>query len=109
MLTRVLLTIISISSSLALFSQTQSVAYPAVGKGFATTFVTDYHSLGINSSALGWGTGYKDKQFTMGMTEFGFGMYSDSLSSDKLKKFYKAVKGQVFKNSTDSFNCAQQQ
>ncbi|MEN9442324.1 MAG: hypothetical protein RLZ33_2401 [Bacteroidota bacterium] len=104
-----LLTIAVVFSALFSQAQTQSIAYPAVGKGVATTFVTDYHSLGINSSALGWGTGYKDKHFTMGMTEFGFGMYSDSLSSDKLKKFYKAVKGQVFKNSTDSLNWAQQQ
>src|SRR5574343_19446 len=108
MLTRVLLTIISISSSLALFSQTQSVAYPAVGKGVATTFVTDYHSLGINSSALGWGTGYDGKKFTMGATEFGFGIYSDSLSSDKLKKFYKAVKGGVMNNSEDTLNWMEQ-
>lgn len=104
-----LLTIAVVFSALFSQAQTQSIAYPAVGKGVATTFVTDYHSLGINSSALGWGTGYKDKHFTMGMTEFGFGMYSDSLSSDKLKKFYKAVKGQVLNSSTDSLNWAQQQ
>ncbi|MEY3238014.1 MAG: hypothetical protein RI883_2115, partial [Bacteroidota bacterium] len=88
--------------SVNVISQTQSVAYPAVGKGVATTFVTDYHCLGINSSALGWGTGYQGKRFTMGATEFGFGIYSDSLSSDKLKKFYKAVKGEVTNSSTDS-------
>ena len=108
MLTRVLLTFISITSSIVLFAQTQSVAYPAVGKGVATTFVTDYHSLGINSSALGWGTGYDGKKFTMGATEFGFGIYSDSLSSDKLKKFYKAVKGGVMNNSEDTLNWMEQ-
>jgi hypothetical protein len=39
--------------SFGLLSQSQGIAYPAAGKGVATTFVTDYHSLGINSSALG--------------------------------------------------------
>lgn len=90
------------------FSQTQSVAYPCVGKGVATTFVTDYHSLGVNSSALGWGTGYDGKRFTMGMTEFGAGIYSDSMSSDKLKKLYQAVKAQVTGNSPDTINWQEQ-
>lgn len=72
-------------------AQTQGIAYPAVGKGVATTFVTDYHSLGINSSALGWGNEY-DKKFTTGSTEFNLGIYSDSLSSDKLKSLFKAIR-----------------
>ena len=72
-------------------AQTQGIAYPAVGKGVATTFVTDYHSLGINSSALGWGNEY-DKKFTTGSTEFNLGFYSDSLNSDKLKKLFKAIR-----------------
>lgn len=76
-------------------AQTQGSAYTAVGKGVATTFVTDYHSLGINSSALGWGTGYKDKHFTLGMTEFSMGIYSDSLSSDKLSSLFRTIRNQV--------------
>lgn len=72
-------------------AQTQGIAYPAVGKGVATTFVTDYHSLGINSSALGWGNEY-DKKFTVGSTEFNLGLYSDSLSADKLKSLFKAIR-----------------
>ena len=79
----------------SLFSQTQGIAYTAVGKGVSTTFVTDYHCLGINSSALGWGTGYEDKRCTMGSSEFGFGMYSDALTSDKLKNLYKSIKDNV--------------
>lgn len=89
-------------------AQTQNVAYPAVGKGVATTFVTDYHSLGVNSSALGWGTGYEGKKFTMGATEFGFGIYSDSMSSDKLKKLYKAFRSEMTGSETDSINWQQQ-
>ncbi len=77
------------------FSQTQGVAYTEVGKGVATTFVTDYHALGINTSALAWGTGYKDKKMTFGMTEFSLGLYSDSLSSDKLASLYQTIRKEV--------------
>lgn len=102
------ISIISFFSIFNLFSQSQGIAYPAVGKGVATTFVTDYHSLGINNSALGWGTGYDGKKFTLGSTEFGFGIYSDSISSDKLKKFYKAVRGEVTNSTSDSVNWTEQ-
>ena len=86
-------------------AQTQGVAYTAVGKGVATTFVTDYHSLGVNSSALGWGTGYEGKKFTMGMTEFSLGIYSDNLSSDKLSSLYQAIRNEVTgkEQATDSW------
>jgi heterodisulfide reductase subunit A-like polyferredoxin len=72
-------------------AQTQGVAYTAVGKGVATTFLTDYQCLGINTSALGWGTGYEKKKMTMGSSEFGFGIYSDVLTSEKLKNFSNSV------------------
>jgi hypothetical protein len=49
----------------SIIAQTQGIAYTAVGKGAATTFVTDYHSIGINSSALGWKSEY-EKKFTFG-------------------------------------------
>ena len=82
-------------------AQTQGVAYTAVGKGVATTFLTDYHCLGINSSALGWGTGYKKKRFTVGMSEFSLGIYSDALTTDKLSNLYKTIRNDVFgKNQT---------
>lgn len=88
-------------SSLFSFSQTQGVAYTAVGKGVATTFLTDYHCLGINNSALGWGTGYKGKRFTTGSSEFNLGIYSDSLSSDKLRSLYKAIKNDITDKEQD--------
>ena len=89
-------------------SQTQGSAYTAVGKGVATTFVTDYHSLGINSSALGWGTGYKDKHFTLGMTEFSMGIYSDSLNSDRLASLYKTIRQEAFGKTTGADSWQQQ-
>ncbi|MFK7783697.1 MAG: DUF5723 family protein [Crocinitomicaceae bacterium] len=82
-------------------AQTQGIAYPAVGKGVATTFVTDYHSLGINSSALGWGNEY-DKKFTTGSSEFNLGFYSDSLSADKLKQLFKSVRQSASGNGVDT-------
>ncbi len=97
-----LATIISFFLALNLQAQTQGIAYPAVGKGVATTFVTDYHSLGINSSSLGWGTGYEKKKFTMGMSEFNLGFYSDSLNADKLKKLYSAIRQDISGNIKDS-------
>jgi hypothetical protein len=86
------------------FTQTQGIAYSAVGKGVATTFVTDYHCLGINTSALGWGTGYSGKFTTIGMTEFGFGVYSDAMNSAKLKKFFGAVKDQALGNNPSPYD-----
>jgi Family of unknown function (DUF5723) len=90
------------------FAQTQGVAYTAVGKGVATTFVTDYHCLGINASALGWGTGYEGKKVTMGATEFNFGMYSDSLSATKLRSFSKTLANAVLSKSTSGVDFAKQ-
>lgn len=89
-----LLTACLFLSSNFLNAQTQGISYTAVGRGVATTFVTDYHSLGINSSALGYGNRY-GKKFTMGMTEFNLGFYSDSLSSDRLKSLYGAIKDEI--------------
>lgn len=65
-------------------AQTQYSAYTAVGKGVATTFLNDYQSLGINSSALGWGSPYEGKSWTLGTQEFAFGMTSPNLDKDKL-------------------------
>ncbi len=73
------------------FSQTQGVAFPTVGKGVATPFVTDYHALGINTSALGWRPRYAGKKFTTGTSEFAFGISSDSLNSKKLQNLTKTL------------------
>jgi hypothetical protein len=95
--------------STLLNAQTQGFSYTAVGKGYATTAVTDYHSLGINVSALGWGTGYEGKKFTMGLTEFGAGIYSDSLNSDKLRNLYKTIRTSVQNGNTSNIDWQKQQ
>ncbi len=91
-----------------IISQTQGVAYPSVGKGVATTFLTDYHCLGINSSALGWGTGFENKRFTLGSSEFGFGMYSDALNSTKLKTLSGAIKDKISGNAPTTIDLESQ-
>ena len=87
------------------YAQTQGIAYTAVGKGVATTFLTDYHCLGVNTSGLGFGTGYEGKRFTTGMTEFSLGIYSDALNKEKLSKLYRTIRTDVFgSGSTDNID-----
>ena len=103
--------VFSLLSLLSVFNaetQTQGIAYTAVGKGVATTFLTDYQCLGINPSALGWGTGYEKKKWTMGSSEFAYGMYSDVLTSEKLKNFSSSIWSSIKKEKGNSFDWAKQ-
>lgn len=88
--------------------QTQGTSFSAVGKGVATTFLTDYQCLGINPSALGWGTGFKGKHFTFGSSEFGFGVSSDVLTKDKLSNFVQTIKNQVIGSTYTASELASQ-
>ncbi len=108
-LKKYLYTLLLLIFSQIAMAQTQGVAYPAVGKGVATTFVTDYHCLGINTSTLGWGSGYEGKKFTLGTSEFGFGIYSDSLSSDKLRNLLKLLRQQASGKDTSKVDWQRQQ
>ena len=76
--------------SVNVFAQTELIAYPATGKGVASTFVTDYHALGINPANLGW-KAHPEKSFTTGSTEFGFSVYSDALSSQGLRDNFMGI------------------
>lgn len=100
---------IALICSNILFSQTQGIAYTAVGKGVATTFLTDYQCLGVNTSALGWGTGYTKKKFTIGSSEFGFGISSDVLNKERLKNFGKSIYTAIAYDSTKIINWKSQQ
>jgi len=102
-----LLTITILTSGFISFSQTQGISYTAVGRGAATSFVTDYHALGINSSALGWGNEY-GKRTTMGTTEFNLGFYSDSLNADRLKGLYRAIRNDIRDENQDPADWEQQ-
>jgi hypothetical protein len=94
--------------SITSFSQTQNSAYTAVGKGVATTFLTDYQALGINNSALGWGNGFDNKNFTLGTTEMNIGIESQALSKDRLVNAYESVLSRANGSNTTPFNSQQQ-
>lgn len=74
---------LSIGIGAVSFSQNEYIAYPATGKGVSSTFVTDYHCLGINPANLGWQS--YDKSVTMGSSEFGLSIHSDSLAKQDLR------------------------
>lgn len=96
---KLLATLLVLPFAFVLNAQTQGIAYTAEGKGVATTFLTDYHSLGINSSALGWGTGHDNKKFTVGTSEFSFGMMSPTLDKQRLKNAFQGIKAQLGGNA----------
>ena len=72
-----------LGSAISVNAQNEYIAYPATGKGVASTFVTDYHCLGINPANLGWMQ--YDKPITTGSSEFGLSIYSASLAKQDLR------------------------
>jgi hypothetical protein len=84
--------------------QTEYSAYTAIGKGVATTFLTDYQCLGINVSALGYGSGFEGKRSTIGTTEFALGMYSPELTKQGLKNTFSDIWAAAFNNDNEAFN-----
>ena len=85
------------------YAQSEYIAYPSAGKGVSSTFVTDYHALGINPANLGWQQ-YPEKKFTTGSTEFGLSMYSSALSKQDLRD---NIWGVVKSGSLDTLSSAQ--
>ncbi|MCH2235136.1 MAG: DUF5723 family protein [Crocinitomicaceae bacterium] len=78
-----ILLLLSLSASVT-FAQNEYIAYPATGMGVSSTFVTDYHCLGVNPANLGW-QAYDKKSFTTGSSEFGFSLHSQALSKQELR------------------------
>jgi hypothetical protein len=74
---------LSLLASVSSIAQNEFIAYPATGKGVSSTFVTDYHCLGINPANLGWQS--YEKSVTMGSSEFGLSIHSDSLAKQDLR------------------------
>lgn len=106
---KIFLICITVLSAQITYAQSQGVAYTAVGKGVATTFLTDYQCLGVNTSALGWGTGYEKKKVSIGSSEFGFGLTSDVLSKARLKNFSRAIYNSIQGDTVVPFNWKNQQ
>lgn len=66
----------------ALYSQSESSAFNATGRGgTATSFVTDYQCLGINPGNLGFDTKF---DVALGFGEAGFAIYSDALAKSEV-------------------------
>ncbi|MBD3636788.1 MAG: hypothetical protein HUJ25_05545 [Crocinitomicaceae bacterium] len=93
-----ILTLLFIFSVVTLNAQSEYVAWPSAGKGVSSTFVTDYHCLGINPANLGW-QAYDEKKVTMGTSEFGMSIYSEALAKQDLRDNIWAV---VKKGSLDT-------
>lgn len=84
MIHKILLTL-ALSSPVALLAQTESSAFTASGRGVATTFVTDYHALGINPANLGWESQYEGKKVTVGMFEIAGSFFSEAFNKGDLR------------------------
>ena len=59
--------------------------FSATGRaGVATTFVTDYQTIGINPANLGMGPEFEFTHFNLGISELAFSIYSRALSKKEL-------------------------
>ena len=96
---KTLIIVFALVSSMS-FGQTELISYTSAGKGVASTFVTDYHALGINPANLGWRS-HEDKNFTTGSTELSFSIYSEALTNQKLRD---DIKGIVVNRTLDSLS-----
>ena len=66
-------------------AQYELSSFTSTGRGGATTFATDYQSLGINPANLGWEYKFDGKKMALGGPEFGFSLYSQALSKPDLR------------------------
>ncbi|MBX9853164.1 MAG: hypothetical protein K2X86_15580 [Cytophagaceae bacterium] len=82
-----LLTLFAFSISfLNLNAQQEFSVFTAAGRGTATTFVTDYHTTGINPANLGFKRTYENKHVTFGLMEFGISAYSGALEKSEFRQ-----------------------
>ena len=73
-------------SNLLTYGQsTEGTAFSAIGRGAATTFVTDYQSIGINPSNLGWTKRVTGKTVSIGLAEMNINATSDLFSDSELR------------------------
>jgi hypothetical protein len=72
-------------TSLHLTAQIERSAFTSTGRGVATTFVTDYHSIGINPANLARSSKY-EKKYALGFIEGGVTLYSEALSRKELRE-----------------------
>lgn len=71
-------------------AQTEMSVFNATGRaGVATTFATDYQSIGINPANLGWRPKYTGKTTTFTLLEGAYSLYSEALNKPELKESIK--------------------
>lgn len=61
-------------------------AFTATGRGVATTFTTDYQTIGINPANLGFRRSFRDPKITLGFFEQSSSFFSGALSRGELYK-----------------------
>lgn len=67
------------------FGQSEGSVVSATGRaGVATTFVTDYHSIGINPANLGLRTKYETKHTTFGLLETNISAFAKGVTTNQL-------------------------
>ncbi|MDZ4824335.1 MAG: DUF5723 family protein [Flavobacteriales bacterium] len=86
MKTKLILTTFIISHSIFSIAQTESSAFTLTGKGVATPFATDYHSLGINPANLDLPSLYEGKKVTIGFAEIAVSLYSEALTKEEVRQ-----------------------
>jgi hypothetical protein len=77
--------------SLGAQAQYENSSFTNTGRGCATTFATDYETVGINPANLGWDWKYSKKKFAMGFAEFGASISSDALTKTQLRNSVSAI------------------
>lgn len=78
-------------ASTATFAQQENSSFTNTGRGCATTFATDYQTVGINPANLGWDWKYSDKKFALGFVETAASLHSDSLNKSDLRNVINAA------------------
>lgn len=71
------------------FSQFESSSFTSTGRGGATTFATDYQTVGINPANLGWEYKFDDKKIALGFNEMTYSIHSEALTRDELRQSVK--------------------
>lgn len=69
---------------MCLLAQAERSVFTAVGRGVATTFTTDYQTIGINPANLGFRKSFRDPKFTFGVMEANVAMFSGTLNRQEL-------------------------
>ena len=70
----------------SLNAQIEHSAFTATGSGAATTFVTDYQSLGINPANLAWEPAYEGRTIAIGFVEGSYSLHSQALTRQVLRR-----------------------